>query len=274
MIKNELPLVSIITPVYNGARYLPDLISSVLSQDYPNLEHIVIDDGSSDNDATIQVLKNYSHLKWWSRPNRGQYATMNEGLLAARGEVVVFVSADDIILPRSISKAVGFLNSHGTIDGVYGNYGFINHEGKILKLFQPMNFSPTKLYSYSLHISHSSLYLRKNLLLANNLIFIETLKFVGDYSWITSLLRAKLKIGRIRENLSMVRIHDEQASKTKFFEMRKEIITVQERLGISPLLASFYRKLWFLINLINAVKISGFKGLSAIITERFRRVNS
>ena len=62
-------LVSIITPTYNGAEYLDEMIQSVLQQDYLNIEHLIIDDGSQDNDATLAILRKYSHLRWWSRPN-------------------------------------------------------------------------------------------------------------------------------------------------------------------------------------------------------------
>ena len=268
------PLVTIITPVYNGAKYLDVLIQSVQEQDYPNIEHIIIDDGSTDGGATVEILNKYPHLRWWSRPNKGQYATMNEGLINSKGDIVLFVSADDIILSYSVATAVTFLNSHKEIDGVYGNYGFINLNGKTLKLFQPMIYSPTKLYPYSLHISHSSFYLRKNVLINNNLYFIDTLKYVGDYSWITSILNAKLKIRKIKAMLSMIRIHANQTSKINSFEMRKETISVQKQFGISFLAASIFRKLWFGINLINAAKIGGIKGSFTVLYDRYGKKNT
>src|SRR5215207_4022064 len=91
-------LVSIITAVRNGAPYLESLIESVLAQDYTNFEHIIIDDGSDDNDATVSILKRYPHIRWWSCENKGQYATQNEGLVAAKGSIVGIISADDVYL--------------------------------------------------------------------------------------------------------------------------------------------------------------------------------
>ena len=85
IVKDELPLVSIVTPVYNGSLYLEEFIRSVLAQDYPRIEHIVIDDGSTDGGATVEILKRFPHLRWWSRENKGQYPTMNEGFAAADG---------------------------------------------------------------------------------------------------------------------------------------------------------------------------------------------
>jgi glycosyltransferase involved in cell wall biosynthesis len=266
----DLPLVTIITPVYNGARYLDALIQSVQKQDYPNIEHIIIDDGSNDGGATIDLLKQYPHLRWWSRPNRGQYATMNEGLLASQGEIVCFISADDILMTGSVAKAQAFLRIHPDSDGMYGYYGFIDFAGKELHSFHPMRHLPAKFYPYSLHISHSSFFLRKASLIQNNMVFNDDLRFVGDYSWIANILKSKLKIGRIRDKLSMIRIHELQTSKTRFYEMRKEVISVQKRLGISLFVASIFRKLLFLINLINATKMNGIRSSKAIILERFR----
>src|SRR5213080_4739493 len=84
MNNTEFPLVSVITPSYNRADYLPETIESVLSQDYPNFEYIVLDDGSTDN--TCEVLERYSHqLKWETHPNMGETLTVNKGLKMARG---------------------------------------------------------------------------------------------------------------------------------------------------------------------------------------------
>jgi glycosyltransferase involved in cell wall biosynthesis len=270
MKSTPLPLVSIITPVYNGARFLDALIQSVQEQEYPQIEHIIVDDGSTDGEATIDVLKKYPHLRWWTRPNRGQYATMNEGLLAAQGEIVCFISADDVILPGAVSKAVTYLSVHPECGGVYGNYGFINAEGMKLNLFQPMLKMPTNLYPYSLHISHSSLYIRKKALFQYDLFFTDSLRFVGDYFWIVRILKSKLEVARIKDILSMIRIHDQQTSTTRFYAMRKEIFAVQKQLDISLFGASFFRKFLFLQNLINATKLNGIKSSVAIIRERFR----
>lgn len=118
--RTDQPLVSIITPVYNGQKYLAELIESVREQAYPNIEHIIIDDGSTDDGATLAILRHYPHLRWWSRENRGQYATMNEGLESAKGELVCFVSADDVLLPGAIRCVVEILRRNPEFDGLCG----------------------------------------------------------------------------------------------------------------------------------------------------------
>ena len=265
-----LPLVSIITPVYNGSRFLEPLISSILEQDYPKIEHIIIDDGSTDEGATLDVIKKFSHLRWWTRPNRGQYASMNEGLLAAKGEIICFICADDIMTPGAVSTAVDYLANHPDCGGVYGNYSFINSDGMKLNLFQPIRLMPTKIYPYSLHISHSSLYIRKFGLVQNDLLFAETYKHLGDYLWIVRILRSKLKLERIKNVLSTIRIHDQQTSKIGFYGMRKEMAVIQKELGISLFGASVFRKLWFILNLVNAAKLNGINSSLMIVRERLQ----
>lgn len=272
MSSDSLPLVSIITPVFNGAHYLDDLIKSVLSQDYLSFEHIIIDDGSNDNGATIQVLKKHPHLRWQTRPNKGQYFTMNEGLLETKGDVICFISADDVLCPGAIRQAISYFIDDPGLDVVYGTYGNINSEGKVIHFFNPMKKMPTKMYPYSLHISHSSLFVKKEVLIRKGLFFNSSLKYIGDYEWIVRLIRSELIIKKISRNLSMIRIHDQQISKKSFYDMREETLTIQKEMGISKIKTSIFRKFWFLINLINSLKFRGLKPSIQIISDRLKKL--
>ncbi len=262
------PKFSIITPVYNGAPYIDDLIRSVINQDYEPLEHIIIDDGSTDGGETVLVLERYPHLRWWARENRGQYATMNEGLLAAEGEVVCFISADDLMEPDSVRRVVNHLQENAHLDGVYGCYAAMNSLGKERKYIQPFRYAPTSQYPYTLHISHSSLYLRKAVLLEHHLQFDEGLHYVGDYEWIVKILRSPLKLGRLWTNLSTIRVHEQQTSTTYFYPMREETLRVQKELMISPLFASLARKVYFAARLFNVTCDQGI--LAAVDTLKNR----
>ncbi len=213
MAVNTYPLVSIITPVYNGSEYLEDLIQSVRNQDYPNIEHIIIDDGSQDNGATLAVLRRYPHLRWWSRGNKGQYATMNEGLLVAQGEIVCFVSADDIVSQGAVAAAVGHLMEYPQLDGVFGITNYMDRKGNKYPYWIPFRTAPLNFYPYFAHISHCSLYVKKALIQQHRLFFDPSLRCVGDYEWIIRMNKARSRIGMIRRELSRVRMHQDQASR-------------------------------------------------------------
>lgn len=206
------PLVSIITPVYNGSDYLDDLIRSVQSQSYPNIEHIVIDDGSQDHGATVAILRKYPNLRWWSHENKGQYATMNDGLAAARGEIICFVSADDIVVLDAVEVAVRHMMEHPFLDGVFGRTNYMDKNGNDHPYCVPFRMASIRFYPYFAHISHCSLYVRKNAILQRGLSFDPSLRYVGDYEWIIRIYKAGLRIGVIRRELSKVRVHDNQAS--------------------------------------------------------------
>lgn len=97
------PLVTVITAVYDGQPYVRDCLESVLRQDYPNIEHIVMDGGSSD--GTLDILRQYDDriALWRSEPDRGIYDAWNKALLEAHGEWICFLGADDIFLPGAVS---------------------------------------------------------------------------------------------------------------------------------------------------------------------------
>ncbi len=102
----QRPLVSVITAVFNGEAFIASCIESVLSQDYPNIEHIVLDGGSTD--GTVAILRKYQDqiAFWQSEPDKGVFDAWNKGLDLARGEWIAFLGADDCYLPGAISAYI------------------------------------------------------------------------------------------------------------------------------------------------------------------------
>lgn len=137
---NSLPLVTIITPAYNRETLVAETIESVLAQDYPNIEYIVLDDGSKD--GTLEVIKKYEgRLRWESHPNMGETRTVNKGFAMARGEIIGVVNSDDPLLPGAVSKLVAALIEHPEVVVVYPDWLIINERGEVRQEMSSPDFS-------------------------------------------------------------------------------------------------------------------------------------
>src|SRR5947209_2371212 len=94
--------ISVVTPTFNGIATLRETIESVLTQDYQNWEHIVIDGGSTD--GTLDLLRSYAHLQWLSEKDEGHYHAMNKGIERATGEIIAILNSDDRYRNGALSK--------------------------------------------------------------------------------------------------------------------------------------------------------------------------
>lgn len=124
------PLVSIITPSLNQGEFIANAIESVLAQDYPAIEYLVLDGGSTD--GTLAILRGYgARVRWLSEPDGGQADALNTGFAMARGSIVAWLNADDRYLPGAVSRAVAALQAHPQAALVYGQAEFIDRAGRV-----------------------------------------------------------------------------------------------------------------------------------------------
>jgi glycosyltransferase involved in cell wall biosynthesis len=157
------PLVSIVTPSFNQARFLDETIRSVLSQDYPNIQYIIIDGDSTDGSKEI-IQKNADRLAFWeSVPDNGQTDAINKGFARATGEILAWLNSDDILLPGAVSSAVEELHVHPEVSMVYGNATLINAEGKKIGDFPVAQTDLKRLKRGYVHIPQQSSFFRADL---------------------------------------------------------------------------------------------------------------
>jgi glycosyltransferase involved in cell wall biosynthesis len=133
------PRVSIVTPCLNAASHIEATIQSVLSQDYPNIEYLVMDGGSTD--GTLKILTQYEgRLRWRSEPDEGTADAVNRGFALTSGEILGFLNADDLYHPGAISSALRALAEHPSDAGVYGDAWWIDENGSRIAPYPVRDF--------------------------------------------------------------------------------------------------------------------------------------
>jgi glycosyltransferase involved in cell wall biosynthesis len=251
------PLVSIITPVYNGSKYIEELIQSVLEQDYPNIEHIIIDDGSTDNGKTIAILKRHSNIRWWTRPNRGQYSTMNEGLEAAQGEIITVICADDKYAEKkAITSVVQVFEKDPRIHAVYGKTIHIASDGSLYYM-EGLRSTPIWLFPYTYAIAHCSLFVKKSIIIKNKLWFDEQALGSGDADWIIRMIHGGLRFKKIRNPIAMYRHHAEQISSQRSYDRAKEIEKYEVKYPVNRIVKYIIKRTITLVRIKNCYRRAG-----------------
>ena len=159
------PLVSIVTASYNSAKYIEQAIRSVAAQDYPHIEHIVVDGGSTD--GTLEILQRYNgRVDWISEPDSGQSDALNKGWLRARGQVLGWLDADNVYEPTAVREAVEVLMRDQAAGMVYAGVRDVDEAGRVVREYMPPEFtlSGFLLFHEFNFIPPSSVFMRREAL--------------------------------------------------------------------------------------------------------------
>ena len=179
---NDQPLVSIVTPSFNQARYVEATIRSVLAQDHPRIEYIVVDGGSTD--GTVDIIRKYAmesnrslfedrkqasglhkhSIAWWvSEKDKGQTDAINKGFSRAKGDILAWINSDDTYQPGAVSAAVKYLQGHPEAGMVYADCNFINEEGRVIGNFGSAQTDYRLLRQGYVHIPQQTMFFRADL---------------------------------------------------------------------------------------------------------------
>jgi glycosyltransferase involved in cell wall biosynthesis len=161
--RNSFPLVSIVTPSFNQSQYLEVAIRSVLNQDYPRIEYIVMDGGSTD--GSVDILKKYdTQIDYWkSESDQGQADAINKGLSMAKGEIVAWINSDDAYLPRAISEAIGALEENPQVGMVYGDGIMVGSNLEVLDMHSYPQLDLVDLLAFEV-LLQPAVFMRKHVL--------------------------------------------------------------------------------------------------------------
>lgn len=202
------PRISIVTPSLNQANYLERTILSVLGQDYPNLEYIIIDGGSTD--GSVDIIRRYSdRLAYWvSEPDTGQAAAINKGFRIATGDILAWLNADDEYEPNALWSVGRVFAEHPDIDVVYGNTVLVNTRGETVGRILSVPWSRRGYLYGTVNVHQPSTFWRRALWERVGGVR-EDLHYVFDGELFERFVQAGATFLYLSMHLTRYRLHDE-----------------------------------------------------------------
>jgi glycosyltransferase involved in cell wall biosynthesis len=208
----DFPLVSIVTPSYNQAQFLEATLLSVLDQDYPNLEYVVVDGASTD--GSVDIIRRFTdRLTWWvSEKDSGQSEAVNKGLRKAHGEYVAWLNSDDVYLPGTVSAAVAAFRSNPAAGIVYGDALAIDAEGRTINLMHARQYSLVDLMAFNI-ICQPAAFMRRSVVEQANYLNPSYQLLMDNLLWINMAQIAPLIY--VPHTWAAARYHDQSKNRTR-----------------------------------------------------------
>jgi glycosyltransferase involved in cell wall biosynthesis len=237
----NLPRVTIITPSYNQAPFLEETIRSVLSQEYPDLEYIIVDGGSTD--GSVEIIQRYAgRLAWWvSEKDRGQADAINKGFARATGEIVAWLNSDDYYLPGAIQAAVMELQNHPEAGMVFGDVVSIDGAGVPFNVMTFGDWGLEELLQFNI-IGQPSVFARRSVLEKAGPLDLSLDLLLDVELWMRVALVAPIRYvpgGR----WSAARFHAGAKNVSQAPKYGRDAYRVVDRMATDPVLSPYYNRL-------------------------------
>ncbi|KAA6439732.1 glycosyltransferase [Dyadobacter flavalbus] len=225
--KSEFPKLTVITPSYNQADFLERTILSVLNQNYPNLEYIIIDGGSTDK--SVDIIRKYEkYLSWWvSEKDRGQVHAINKALEKATGDYISFQNSDDVYFPDTF-RIFGEAVRKSADDILYGDLYMITTDDEVTEILKTTSYNLNCQILEGMQIHNQSLFFKRSLVEKYG-VFDESFRFAFDYEFITRYTAKGTTTVRKVEGLAgALRVHADAKSSTIASVGKEEHLRVQK----------------------------------------------
>lgn len=241
------PKISIITITYNSEKTLEETIKSIKSQNYDNLEYIIVDGGSKD--STIEIIKRYGDVvsKYISEPDEGISDAFNKGVLMAQGDIIGIINSDDMLCEGSLNKLASAYD--GETDVYYGNAVICDEKGKRLSILTSSEDLSTLPYSFC--IVHPATFVTKKAYEKYG-FFDKEIRCAMDYDLLLRYYKAGAKFKYLDENLSVYRTGGTNMKLRKI--TIDEVRDVSVRYGGSPAKANFIRLKKILVDKLRPIQ--------------------
>lgn len=200
-----LPRLSIVTPSFNSVHTIRETLESVRAQDYPDLEHLVIDGGSTD--GTLEIVREFPHVRWVSEKDEGHWHAMDKGIRMATGEAFAILNSDDFYRPGALRAVGEALAAHPQWDGVFGDIVYVDGDGREIFRREEAGWDPFIVWCGFGIAHHQSFFLRKATYERLGPYRYGEFKGTCDLEYLYRLVRARASIGHIPQPLVNFRFH-------------------------------------------------------------------
>lgn len=224
--------LSVVTPSFNSIHTFRETLESVATQDYPHVEHIVVDGGSTD--GTLELLKRYPRLRWVSEKDEGHYHAMNKGILMATGDAVGILNADDCYCEGILAKVAAAFQAHAEWDALFGDFIFVDGAGREIYRREEACWDPQIIrFGFGLAL-HQALFVRKATYERLGLLRHKDFKNACDIEFLTRMAHARCRVGHIREYVVRYRYHPfgQSADKRIVANMARESALIRREYGV------------------------------------------
>jgi glycosyltransferase involved in cell wall biosynthesis len=204
--------LSIVTPSFNSGKYIRETIESIAGQSYRNFEHIVIDGLSKDN--TLEIVKEYKHIKFISEKDSGQSNAINKGFKMADGDILAWQNADDIYFPNTFKVVIDFFNKNPGIDVVYGYYQLVDSESKWICDVYPRQWSQW-LFAHGRFCPPQPVVFWRRKVYESVGQLNENLHYCMDVDFYSRSINKDFTFSRIPEMLGKFRVHTQSKTQDK-----------------------------------------------------------
>lgn len=267
------PKISIVTPSFNQALYLEKTIQSVLSQNYPNLEYIIIDGGSTD--GSVDIIKKYEHqLKYWiSEKDDGLYSAIQKGFEMSTGDIMAWINSDDLYHPNAFATVAEIFSSLKQVQWLQGNPSFFDEKDRIINCTGMKRWIKYDFYAGAYQwIQQESAFWRRELWIASGSCVNTSLKYAGDFElWLRFFRHEKLYVttallGGYRMRSTNQLMMDK---KDAYFEEVKTTLQQEKLDGKTSRATFFYRRLIAANKVLKKTKILNIDTLMEVVKYKF-----
>lgn len=247
------PLVSIVTPSFNQAHFLEVTIRSVLEQDYPRIEYMVVDGASTD--GSVEIIRKYAEIlvseglpsdrrkhivSWWvSEKDSGQAEAINKGLARASGEIIAWLNSDDFYLPGAVTAAVKAFEAHPQAGLVYGDTVAVDEKGEVIHFPRYAQWSLQDLLTFHI-LGQPAVFMRREVLLKAGLLDPSFHFLLDHHLWIRMAALAPMVY--VPERWAAGRFHESAKNVAQAAKFGEEAFRILEWAQSDPRVSGTWRQ--------------------------------